>query len=429
MVRRSAKGSRIAAALLAVVAFIALAPAGATQEAPRYLAVVDAGSSGSRVTLFRALPDTGTPPEVLFEDKSGAGLSTFVTEPNQAGPSSIAPLLQSLQAFASDQGIATSEIPVRVLATAGMRLVRQENPEASRAIFDSVRATVADSGFPALEIGLMTGSDEAIYAWVDANALSDDLTNGSGSKGIIEVGGASAQVAYSVTRSQERELPTGVVKKVQAGGHTFRVVGLSYLGLGINEARGSMAMTKDGASPCYPNNGSGLAPEAYIVLGARTTPSASADFRPVLCGREMAEVISETGSNRLNRKNNGGVAFGEIRALPGFKSAKFGAVSSIAFTFKDFGVAAASNEKTALSAATRAVCVGPNAWNKVVAQYGGSTKEFAQTGCANASYTQEFLFGTSGLKVSPKTLEAQPDFQGESPSWSRGYALTVLETK
>jgi hypothetical protein len=68
--------------------------AGATSRtALPYLAVIDAGSSGTRLTLFANNPNTLRPRVAFTAPVTTRGLSSFESTPQQAGQESVAPLL------------------------------------------------------------------------------------------------------------------------------------------------------------------------------------------------------------------------------------------------------------------------------------------------------------------------------------------------
>jgi Golgi nucleoside diphosphatase len=95
-----------------------------------YGAVIDAGSSGSRINLFswpsRYSSDTVPPPlSVLqvgaFSDDS-PGLSSYASHPEDAGKS-LASLLDYVRQKAQQWGVSISTIPIYLKATAGLRVL------------------------------------------------------------------------------------------------------------------------------------------------------------------------------------------------------------------------------------------------------------------------------------------------------------------
>lgn len=396
--------------------------ADAAPASPRSVAVIDAGSSGSRIALYERAVTTGRAPTILFQAKPPVpALSSFASDPTHAGPKGIAPLLTDLSAYLHKHEIAHTEVPVAVLATAGMRLLNESDPQTAARIFASVGETVTAAGFQARRVGLLSGSDEALDAWIDVNALQGHLAVSHHTTGIVEVGGASAQVAFQTS------LPHGDgIRTVRLSGRLLHVVAVSYLGLGSNEARASMARTSGGASRCYPNNPSGVAPEFFTVSPALSLNSSTAHFALPRCLSKLARVIAATVANASNRKENSGLTPRRLHGVKGFSTTEFATVAGAMRAMRDFSVSPTGDERSELRSSLGAHCAGHDAWGKVVGLFHGSTGTFSQTACADATFIFSILFGPTGIDVQPSRLVGLPDFGDTSPSWSRGYAVTVI---
>jgi hypothetical protein len=133
----------------------------------QHVAVIDAGSSGSRVVLYeRMFQGDALQVEQRFEDSGGLALSGFESTPGDAGPLGVKPLLDKLVANLQVSGVSPALVEVHFLATAGMRLVEGRNPAAATAIYDSVRSTLARSGLKLGRIGTLSGIEEGLFAWI-----------------------------------------------------------------------------------------------------------------------------------------------------------------------------------------------------------------------------------------------------------------------
>lgn len=388
-------------------------------EAPSYLAVIDAGSSGTRLTLYADDATTLVPREVTKAETNTKGLSSFASSPSQAGPGAVTPLLQQLDAYLADQGIAESDVPVALLATAGMRNVRRDNRAAAQAILDSTAAAIAASGHPMADNRILPAIQEATLAWLDANALAGTLDKPRGSIGIVEVGGASAQVAF---RSPVEKGPA--VQEVRVDGRTIPVVAVSYLGLGGNDARSLMQEQNNAGSYCFPNNASGQAPSTYVASSNRPVTASTAQYSWTRCAKAYDGTITAVGSERTAAAT---VPPSTLRGLPGFESANFVGLGSIHFTYADLDIQTAPNEKTALRGATTATCAGSDAWTKVLAHYAGRSSTFADALCSTATYQYELLFGAQGVGVKPDRFTTDDSAFSRSPAWTSGYAITVID--
>eukprot|EP00897_Mesotaenium_endlicherianum_P010652 jgi/Mesen1/9615/ME000659S08991 len=159
----------------------------------RFMAIIDAGSSGTRLHVFKytvteTLPAVSPNPASL---KIRPGLSSYADKPHAAGTS-----LQPLIAFAREHIPADlwATTPIKLMATAGLRRVEER---AAEEILDSCRAALRGSGFLFKHpegAAIIPGLWEGLYAWVAANyALNALGTNPQATTGIIELGGASAQ--------------------------------------------------------------------------------------------------------------------------------------------------------------------------------------------------------------------------------------------
>ena len=313
-------------------------------ESAQYLAVIDAGSSGTRLTLYGDDPTTLVPREVTKVKTNTKGLSTFATAPGQAGAGAVTPLLEQLDAYLSAQGIARADVPVALLATAGMRNVRRDDRAAAQAVFDSTAAAIAASGHPVADNRILPAVQEATLAWLDANVLAGTLDRTRGGIGIIEVGGASAQVAF------RSPVDTGqAVRQVRVEGRVIPVVAVSYLGLGGNDSLSLMQAENDAGSFCFPNNAAGAPPDTYVSRSARPVDSSTARYSWSRCATAYDWTIATVGEERTVAA---AVPPSRLRDLPGFDAANFVGLGGAPFTLGDLGVADAANEKTALLGAT-----------------------------------------------------------------------------
>ncbi|KAK4758828.1 hypothetical protein SAY87_020129 [Trapa incisa] len=201
----------------------------------RYAILIDGGSTGTRIHVFGYAGSSGMTLAFDFGDgglasmRVNPGLSAYSGDPDLAGRS-----LQELIEFGKqrvprDQWAHTE---IRLMATAGMRLL--ELPIQYK-ILDSCRGALRDSGFKFQDewASVITGSDEGIYAWVVANyALGTLGGDPLQTTGIVELGGASAQVTFSTGES----LPTEFSRTVKFGNITYNLYSHSFLHLGQNVA-------------------------------------------------------------------------------------------------------------------------------------------------------------------------------------------------
>ncbi|CAN6484576.1 unnamed protein product [Victoria cruziana] len=166
-----------------------------------YGIVIDGGSTGTRIHLFEHRNDGKVPvlesisKENFATMRTHPGLSSFEEEPDGAGRSILGLLKFAKERIPKDQW---AETEVRLMATAGLRRLELKSQER---ILDACRKVLAISGFKFKNewASVITGADEGIYAWVAANyALGTLGGDPYETTGIIELGGASAQVYYTL---------------------------------------------------------------------------------------------------------------------------------------------------------------------------------------------------------------------------------------
>lgn len=384
-----------------------------------YLAVIDAGSSGTRLTFFEDDPSDLRPIEAFKVKGTTPGLSSFAGTPGQAGPGAVEPLLRQLDAYLGERGIARESVPVALLATAGMRNVRRDDPDASRSILQSTAATIAASGHPMADNRILPAVQESTLAWLDTNAIAGTLNKPGTSVGIIEIGGASAQVAFASPRASGR-----AVHEVRVAGSVIPVVAVSYLGLGGNDSRTAMQRDNDAGAFCFPNNASGEDPAVYLAKSPRPVDSARAMYSWDRCRAAYDDVIATVGAQRSASAT---VPPEKLRDLPGFAGTFFVGLGSIQYTFATLGIEDRRNERTALRDSVRRVCSGPNAWDAIRPLYPASFSALGEALCSTTSYQYEFVFGPNGVGATPPLFTTIEVDLPKSPSWTAGYAITMLD--
>ncbi|XP_058083558.1 probable apyrase 6 isoform X2 [Magnolia sinica] len=222
--------------ILAVFFYLSAVTRGSGKKG--YGIVIDAGSTGTRIHVFEFSMRRGLP-VLKFGDGGSAtmkvnpGLSDFVADPSGAGRS-ILELLKFGKGRVPKEF--WEETEVRLLATAGLRRLGVEIQER---ILDSCRRVLRSSGFRFRDdwASVITGSDEGIYAWVAANyALGTLGGDPQQTTGIVELGGASAQVTFV----SSEPLPPEYSHTLKFGEFSYKLYSHSLLHLGQNVAYESL---------------------------------------------------------------------------------------------------------------------------------------------------------------------------------------------
>ncbi|GLT27799.1 hypothetical protein SLA2020_027720 [Shorea laevis] len=205
-----------------------------TKDPEKYRIIIDGGSTGTRIHVFRYRVEGG---RAVFGFLEGGltsmrvipGLSAYASDPESAGLS-IMGLLEFGKGIVPKKLWAETEI--RLMATAGLRLL---DIGVQDEILKSCRRVLRASGFKFHDdwASVITGSDEGVYAWVVANyALGTLGGNPLQTTGIIELGGASAQVTFV----SNEPMPPEFSHTVKFGNSTYNLYSHSFLHFGQNVA-------------------------------------------------------------------------------------------------------------------------------------------------------------------------------------------------
>ncbi|ORY98475.1 nucleoside phosphatase family-domain-containing protein [Syncephalastrum racemosum] len=241
----------------------------------RYSIVIDAGSSGSRVYIYSwkdheyvrstqpaealkgSIPiiERGDPLGLKWTKREEPGISSFGSKPHEVGDHISLLLDFAKEVVPSDSHVNT---PVFLMATAGMRLLPQEE---QNAVLDETCSYIRKN-YPFFisdcdtHIRVIPGELEGIYGWVAVNYLMGGFDtsiqasidqaepqheNKHHTFGFLDMGGASAQIAFEPEHHQRQEhfddltriyLHTLDGQKVE-----YDVFVTTFLGYGSNEAR------------------------------------------------------------------------------------------------------------------------------------------------------------------------------------------------
>ncbi|KAM0145174.1 hypothetical protein ACHAP3_000296 [Botrytis cinerea] len=230
----------------------------------RYGVILDAGSSGTRVHIYRWLnsakalqnPDALTLQSLprletnkKWTKKIKPGVSTFGERPNDVGPEHLQQLLDhALDIVPKDQ---VSDTPIFLMATAGMRLLPQvqQNVLLSEICAYAQKHTKFDLPDCGLHIQVIPGETEGLYGWIAANYLlggfdtPEEHAHGKGhhTYGFLDMGGASAQIAFApnTTEAEKHANDLKLLRMRTMNGQPaeYKVFTTTWLGFGVNQAR------------------------------------------------------------------------------------------------------------------------------------------------------------------------------------------------
>lgn len=207
-----------------------------------YTIIVDAGSSGNRVYLFKwwtSKSQDRVSGIVKFEcEKNEIPLSSFSSDPGKAHIEKLDEVLKDIQ----------QEVDIYILATAGMRRLSLEKQTAIyTALCGKYLSSIELETCLKNNIRTITGNEEAGFAWLSMNR--EAIINKKREnliQGMLELGGASMQIAVLADSAPR---PENSFTFTYDSEYTLYTV--SYLELGQNRVISHITSTTS-VEDCYP---------------------------------------------------------------------------------------------------------------------------------------------------------------------------------
>lgn len=255
----------------------------------RYGVILDAGSSGTRVHVYRwlnharavkaadavemhSLPKLET--KKKWTKKIKPGVSTFGDHPGDVGRDHLQRLLDhALTIVPEDQ---VEDTPIFLMATAGVRLLEPIQQKALLSEICSYARKHTKFSLPEcnLHIQVIPGETEGLYGWIAANYLlggfdspeQHDHGKGHHTYGFLDMGGASAQIAFAPNATEAvkhaNDLKLLRMRTLDGKQSEYKVFTTTWLGFGVNQARQRYVTalmdatfapdTKELLDPCLP---------------------------------------------------------------------------------------------------------------------------------------------------------------------------------
>lgn len=386
-----------------------------------YTVVIDAGSSGTRLFLYRVEPGPYPRVDKIAQNEfatmpSGAredGINNFVDPANPdrerlVGPEVIEPLLDSILPDLRERDVSPAAVEVNLFATAGMRYAEGlHGAEAIYRFYGRIKEAIANKGFTIGDVRTARGAcEEGLWTWTHLNDWRHSIfTSDAAPVGIIEIGGSSTQFSFPVAGAPN---PEANIFPVAINGKSFSVFCRSYLGLGQDDARKAMRARAGSveSSVCFPTGMSAvhdLGDELDGVASFQLGADGRYDFER--CTAVYDAIIRE----RLD-------ALGDPRLgdFPGEFVGIDGAYHATGY----WGV---EDEPLLLQNKILDYCHDAGNFEGI------AENEHVQGLAANATYINALLFGRHGLLRSHpgKFVRALPSRVGNDTqlTWTRGYLL------
>ncbi|XP_043386744.1 ectonucleoside triphosphate diphosphohydrolase 8 isoform X3 [Chelonia mydas] len=211
----------------------------------KYGMVFDAGSSHTALYIYQWPADkengTGIVSQAEACTVQGPGISSYAENPANAGASLRACLDKAMTIIPVEQ---QRETPTYLGATAGMRLLREQNSTKADLVFAEVSKTIQQYPVDFRGARILTGNEEGSFGWITINYLLETLVKFSFAGkwirpqsaevlGALDLGGASTQITFQPSGTIE-DNSTKVFFRLY--GTNYSVYTHSYLCYGRDQA-------------------------------------------------------------------------------------------------------------------------------------------------------------------------------------------------
>ncbi|KAE8159369.1 nucleoside phosphatase family-domain-containing protein [Aspergillus tamarii] len=209
---------------------------------------------------LQSLPEIKTKPE--WTKKIHPGVSSFAERPEEVGSQHLAELLEHAQTIVPPDAI--KDTPIFLLATAGMRLLGDVQRNLLLDQICSYARANSDFLLPDCDahIQVIPGVTEGLFNAPEQH----DHGKGHHTYGFLDMGGASAQIAYAPnsteTQKHANDLTLLRLRNVDGSTQEHKVFVTSWLEFGVHEARrrylesmqaaSAVDSTKELPDPCLP---------------------------------------------------------------------------------------------------------------------------------------------------------------------------------
>lgn len=358
-------------------------------QAEHYRLVIDAGSSGSRIYVYHISEgENGKMPEIKIVDskKVTPGVSEFPNNPERVYLQ-MDTLLEFAQSKIDKKYWTKTEL--HLMATAGMRLLTSEEQNSTMEALTGF--FTKGTPFDFQEAIVLSGQYEGLYGWTALNYLDDHFAADQSRESLLEMGGASTQIAF-VSEDANNE---NVVHR-KYGDVEFDLYAKSYLEMGQDRA-----ITIAGVPACFPK---GYQLDNSLGIG---------DFNR--CGEEIVGIFNQYCAENPKADCLFNTAFKASDAD------QYAAISAFYYTLDFFGF----NGKVDLDDLKQK---GENfcgmSWEEVRKEFENAEEIYLRAYCFNASYFYTLFTQGYGMD-NDFVIESKNDVDGSEITWTLGAALDL----
>ncbi|KFP44904.1 Ectonucleoside triphosphate diphosphohydrolase 8, partial [Chlamydotis macqueenii] len=438
-------GALVALSIVALVLSLVKVEDVTLPPAAKYGMVFDAGSSHTSLFVYEwdsdKENDTGVVSQTLSCDVQGQGISSYANDPPKAGDS-LRECLDKALKVSANEGV----VPAYLGATAGMRLLREQNSSAADQVLAEVAKTMREYPMAFKGARVLTGEQEGAYGWITINYLLESFTKYSPKAhtwvrpeaasifGALDLGGASTQISF---------MPEGSVINGDEAceftlyGYSYKIYTHSYLCYGQNEmlkrlAKELIAVREEPGTrighPCYPKDYN----ETVLLSSFRTSPCTNrSDPRLPLGDRNVT----------LEGRGNASGCLAAVRKLFNFSacgqrqdctfdgiyqppvSGQFIAFSAFYYNFKFLNLTEGQSLATVRDTVER-FCM--RSWEDLSSSYPEENRERLPKYCANANYILTLLLDAYKFnETSWNNIFFQMKAGSASVGWTLGYMLNL----